>query len=87
MARPPRREGVPTAMSTRSAPATAGLSSVEKVRRPPARLLPTSVSRPGSKMGIRFWFSASIFPGILINAGDRVSEIGKTGSGNEPDIT
>ena len=48
----PRRDGVPTAMNTASAPATAPAVSVVKLSRPAAALRATSASRPGSKIGI-----------------------------------
>ena len=48
----PRRDGVPTAMKTASAPVTAVFRSVVNDSRPAAALLATSWSSPGSKIGI-----------------------------------
>ena len=44
----PRRLGVPTAMKTASAAATADAKSVEKTSRPAAILALTRASKPGS---------------------------------------
>ena len=59
--------------------------SVVKSSRPALTLEATSASRPGSKIGI----SPRCRPrsaGVLVDAGDVVTEIGKTGAGNKPHI-
>jgi hypothetical protein len=61
----PRREGVPTAMNTASAPGTASARSRVKVSLPAATLFATSSSRPGSKIGISPASSASTLPASL----------------------
>jgi hypothetical protein len=56
----PRRDGVPTAMKTASAAATAAVNSGVKVRRSPRMLFAIRSLRPGSKIGTAPRFKAEI---------------------------
>ena len=77
-----RADAMNTASLSRTAPAT----SVEKDSRRWPTFSATMSSRPGSKIGISPALSLAMRSPILVDADDRVAEIGEAGAGNQPDI-
>ena len=81
-----RCAGVPTAMNTASAPSMPALRSVVKFSRRMRRLVATSVSRPGSQIGIRPAQQLGDLALVLVDAGHVVTEVGEAGARYQSDI-